>query len=49
MPASMSAPAASEYAVTSSSNWMLRNPGSLTSGEIDAVRLVGPRTPATNI
>ena len=26
---------------------MLRAPGSLTSGEIDAVRLVGPSTPAT--
>ena len=26
---------------------MLRCPGSLTSGEIDAVRLVGPSAPAT--
>ncbi len=27
---------------------MLRAPGSLTSGEMDAVRLVGPRVPTTN-
>jgi len=27
---------------------MLRAPGSLTSGEIEAVRLVGPSAPATN-
>ena len=27
---------------------MLRNPGSLTSGEMDAVRFVGPSTPETN-
>ena len=26
---------------------MLRKPGSLTSGEIDAVRFVGPSAPAT--
>ena len=26
---------------------MLRKPGSFTSGEIEAVRLVGPNTPAT--
>ena len=26
---------------------MLRNPGSLTSGDSDAVRLVGPSAPAT--
>ena len=32
---------------TSSSNVTLRAPGSLTSGEIDAVRLVGPSAPAT--
>jgi hypothetical protein len=32
---------------TSSSKLTLRKPGSLTSGEIDAVREVGPSTPAT--
>ena len=35
------------YAATSSSYATLRAPGSLTSGEIDAVRLVGPSAPAT--
>ena len=40
--------ACSVYASTSPSKVMLRNPGSLTSGEIDAVRLVGPSPPATN-
>ena len=39
--------ACSTYAATSSSKLMLRKPGSLTSGEIDAVRLVGPSPPAT--
>jgi len=34
--------------LTSSSKRTLRAPGSLTSGEIDAVRFVGPRAPATN-
>ncbi len=38
---------ASVYAATSSSKLTLRNPGSLTSGEIVAVRLVGPSAPAT--
>ena len=38
---------ASEYEATSSSKRTLRAPGSLTSGEIDAVRLVGPSAPAT--
>ena len=32
---------------TSSSNVTLRKPGSFTSGESEAVRLVGPSTPAT--
>ncbi len=36
-----------EYAATSSSKLMLRKPGSLTSGDNDAVRLVGPSAPAT--
>ena len=39
--------ACSAYAATSSSKLVLRKPGSLTSGEIDAVRLVGPSPPAT--
>ncbi len=38
---------ASPYAATSSSKLTLRKPGSLTSGEIVAVRLVGPSAPAT--
>jgi hypothetical protein len=37
----------SVYVATSSSKLTLRAPGSLTSGEIDAVRLVGPIAPAT--
>jgi hypothetical protein len=36
------------YASTSSSNVTLRAPGSLTSGEMDAVLLVGPSAPTTN-
>ena len=49
----MSAPPAirpsadSRYAVTSSGNETLRAAGSLTSGEIDAVRFVGPTEPPT--
>ena len=39
--------AASRYAATSSSYVTLRAPGSFTSGEIDAVRDVGPSAPAT--
>ncbi len=39
--------AAVPYAATSSSKLMLRAPGSLTSGEIEAVRVVGPSAPAT--
>ena len=39
--------AASRYAATSWSKVTLRAPGSLTSGEIDAVRVVGPSAPAT--
>jgi hypothetical protein len=35
------------YAATSSSKVTLRKPGSFTSGEIEAVREVGPSTPAT--
>ena len=38
---------ASAYAATSWSKVTLRAPGSLTSGEIDAVRVVGPSAPAT--
>jgi hypothetical protein len=46
-PPSSSARAASWYAATSASKLILRNPGSLTSGEMDAVFEVGPRAPAT--
>jgi len=46
-PPSISARAASLYATTSSSKVMARKPASLTSGEIEAVRLVGPIEPAT--
>jgi len=46
-PPSISPSTASRYASTSASKVMLRAPGSLTSGEIDAVRLVGPSAPAT--
>ena len=46
-PPAISARVTSEYAATSSSKLMLRNPGSLTSGDSDAVRLVGPKAPAT--
>jgi hypothetical protein len=38
---------ASAYAATSSAHVTLRAPGSLTSGEMLAVRFVGPRIPAT--
>ena len=38
---------ASRYDATSSSNDTLRKPASSTRGEIDAVRFVGPSTPAT--
>ena len=40
-PPSISPRAASPYAAASCSNVTLRAPGSLTSGEIDAVRFVG--------
>ncbi len=40
--------AASRYAAASSSKPTLRAAGSFTSGEIEAVRLVGPSDPATN-
>ena len=39
--------ACSAYASTRSSKLVLRKPGSLTSGEMEAVRLVGPSPPAT--
>ncbi len=38
---------ASVYAARRSSNSTLRAPGSLTSGLIEAVRVVGPSVPAT--
>ena len=47
-PPSSSASACSAYAAASSSKLTLRNPGLLTSGESEAVRLVGPSAPATN-
>ena len=47
LPPSTSPRAASRYAVASWSKDTLRAPGSLTSGEIEAVRVVGPRAPAT--
>ena len=47
-PPAISPSAASPYASTRSSNDTLRAAGSLTSGEMDAVRLVGPMDPATN-
>ena len=46
-PPSISARAASRIAAASSSKLMLRNPGSFTSGDSEAVRLVGPSAPAT--
>ena len=46
-PPSTSASACSLYATRSSSKETLRAPGSFTSGEIDAVRFMGPSTPAT--
>ena len=38
---------ASRYAASSSSQVTLRAPGSVTSGEIEAVRFVGPIAPRT--
>ena len=38
----------SPYAATRSSNVMLRKLGSFTSGDMEAVRFVGPMLPATN-
>ena len=46
-PPSINATAASSYVAASSSKLIFRKPGSLTSGEMDAVRFVGPSTPAT--
>ncbi len=46
-PPSSSPLVASVYAATSWSKLTLRAPGSLTSGEMDAVRVVGPSAPAT--
>ena len=46
-PPAISARVTSQYAVTSSSKLIFRNPGSFTSGDSDAVRLVGPKAPAT--
>ena len=46
-PPSASDSAASRYCATRVSKSMLRKAGSLTSGEIDAVRGVGPSTPTT--
>src|SRR4029079_5773721 len=46
-PPSARARACSRYAATSSSKVTLRAPGSLTSGEIEAVFGVGPKAPAT--
>ena len=46
-PPSCKARACSRYAATNSSKVTLRAPGSLTSGEIDAVFGVGPNAPAT--
>ncbi len=46
-PPSASPSIASPYEATRSSKRTLRAPGSLTSGDIDAVRLVGPSAPAT--
>ena len=37
------------YAITNSSKVTARKPGSLTSGDKDKVRLVGPIEPATNL
>ena len=48
-PPAISPRAASSYASTSSSNDTLRAAGSLTSGEREPVRLVGPIDPATNL
>ena len=48
LPPSINASVASIYVSTSSLKSVLRAPGSLTSGDIDNVRLVGPKTPATH-
>ena len=48
-PPSINARACSRYVETSSSKLTLRKPGSLTSGEIDAVLVVGPSAPATHL
>ena len=47
LPPSIKAKVDSIYASFSSSKVTLRKAGSLTSGEIEQVRLVGPKTPAT--
>src|ERR1700723_3345557 len=41
----ISARVTSQYAVTSSSKLIFRNPGSFTSGDSDGVRLVGTTAP----
>ena len=48
-PPSIKAAVCSLYAITTSSQVTALNPGSFTSGEIDAVLLVGPIEPATNL
>ena len=48
-PPATSPRAASAYASTSSGNRIFRAPGSFTSGEMLADRLVGPMTPATHL
>jgi hypothetical protein len=47
-PPSRSPRACSLYAAANSSKLIARNPGFSTSGDSDAVRLVGPIAPATN-
>ncbi len=46
-PPSINATADSSYVEASSSKLIFRKPGSFTSGDIEAVRLVGPSTPDT--
>ena len=46
-PPSINVSVCSRYTATRSSNVTARKPGSFTSGEIEAVRLVGPIAPAT--
>ncbi len=48
-PPSIKAIICSEYAFTSWSNVTALKPGLFTSGEMDAVLLVGPIEPATNL